>query len=367
MRRILVTSLIALGIGAVALSVWINVTAGHASGVTDEASHQLAALFGLVDLAKVGFLTAATVLLALKARTFSAGLALAGGIMLALSFANVSGRIAQLRATSAAAIETSAELAGDSRAELSRSRERLAALGTIEPPAAIEARLSALRTDKRWQKTAGCTDATLSDSRSWCADYRKTQAELARSEEAQRLEARITELRTAVAATGSAAGAQEGDWLAGLVARLSGLGDVLVRDVFALVAAAAIELTASLSFPAAVRLSQLSALAMGRDAIAVTPDATGTSYSTAEPSPELPIGSVLRFAVECLDHEPGGNVIIARLHEPYRRWCEARSERALSELEFAKEFRQHAKQAGFAIQRRDGSISIANVTLRAAA
>lgn len=367
MRRILVVSLIALGIGAIGLSVWINWSAGHASGVTDEASHQLAALFGLVDLAKVGFLTAATILIASKARAFAVSLAIAGTLMLTLSFANVSGRIGQLRATSAAAVETSAELAGDSRAELSRSRERLAALGTIEPPAAIEARLSALRTDKRWNKTAECTDATLTDSRSWCADYRKAQAELARGEEAQRLEARIAELRTTVAATGSAAGSREGDWLAGLVARLSGIGDVLVRDVFALVAAAAIELTASLAFPAAVHLSQLSPSQARREANHVVSDATGTSYPAAEPTSEPSIGSVLRFAVQCLDHEPGGSVIVARLYEPYRIWCEARSEQALSELEFAKEFRHHAKEAGFAIQKRGGSVSIANVTLRAVA
>ena len=232
MRVLLALVLTALGLAALALSAWINASAGLAAGNSAEAGRQLAALFVLIDLGKVGLLTAATVLFAERARMMAFGLALAGVVLLALSFANVAGRIAQLRASEAGAIATGAALAGDAQDELARLKEKLAALGPVAPEAAIRAELEALETDRRWQATAACTDATVTESRRFCADYRGREADLARSLDVQQLEARIDALRSRVAETGRMAGIVEGDWIAGFVARLSGLGDALVRDLY---------------------------------------------------------------------------------------------------------------------------------------
>ena len=111
MRLALTILLIPMGVSALALSGWINASAGLAGGTTVDAGLQLAALFVLIDLSKVGLLTAATVLLAERARWFAVGLAAAGAILVVLSFANVSGRIAHLRASEASVVTTQAALA----------------------------------------------------------------------------------------------------------------------------------------------------------------------------------------------------------------------------------------------------------------
>ena len=122
MRLALTILLIVMGVSALALSGWINASAGLAAGTTADAGLQLAALFVLIDLSKAGLLTAATVLLAERARWFAVGLAAAGVVLAVLSFANVSGRIAHLRASEASVVTTQAALAIDAREEFVSSQ-----------------------------------------------------------------------------------------------------------------------------------------------------------------------------------------------------------------------------------------------------
>lgn len=171
MRLALTILLIVMGVSALALSGWINASAGLAAGTTADAGLQLAALFVLIDLSKAGLFTAATLLLAERARWFAVGLAAAGVVLAVLSFANVSGRIAHLRASEASVVTTQAALAIDAREEFVRLKSRLTELGSVTPEAALLAQIEILRTDRRWQSTAACRDATLAESRRFCAEY----------------------------------------------------------------------------------------------------------------------------------------------------------------------------------------------------
>lgn len=67
-------------------------------------------------------------------------------------------------------------------------------MGTVEPPAAIEARIAALRHDRRWETSQGCTHATASASRRFCGDYKALFSQLAGAQRAQQLGTRIDRL-----------------------------------------------------------------------------------------------------------------------------------------------------------------------------
>ncbi len=376
MRSLLAILLCGLGLGAMALSAWINGTAGHVSGVNAESGQQLAALFVLIDLGKVGFLTAATLLLAQRARVMALVLGVAGLVLLALSFTNVAGRVAQMRASTAGAIETGAQLASDARAELDRLKDGLMSLGIVEPAAALSARLQALRIDRRWQATSACIDATRSESREWCAAYRSLEADLARSLEAGRLEGRIAELRSVVAETGAASRGIEGDWTAALVARFSGLGNTVVRDVFALMAALGIELVASLAFPAAVRLLVPTAASQKPEGALVTSAAPPSEPATAAPMPApvpgsepavnlRPVGDLAQFAAACLANQNGSTIAISQLYRPYTDWCAGNDLEPVPELAFRRVFAQLCGAVGYRTSRRGNSVRVIGVGLAA--
>ena len=219
------------------------------------------------------------------------------------------------------------------------------------------AQIEILKTDRRWQSTAACTDATLAESRRFCAEYQQRQAELARSREAQRLERAIEDLRGAVSETGARAGVIEGDWITGFVTRLSGLGDTLVRDAYALLAALGIELVAALSFPAAARLS----LGMPRKASERAQDrqeqapATRRGCGHRQRTPEAvsgskrPIGDLALFAEACLDSSPGTSINLRDVYNAYVAWCDKTNHKSLPDMVFPTRLHQLCDAVGYEV------------------
>jgi hypothetical protein len=371
MRLALTILLITMGVSALALSGWINASAGMAAGATADAGLQLAALFVLIDLSKVGLLTAATLLLAERARSFAMGLAAAGVVLAVLSFANVSGRVAHLRASEASLVTTQAALAIDAREELARLTSRLTKLDSVAPEASLLAQIEILKTDRRWQSTAACTDATLTESRRFCAEYQARQAELAQSREAQRLERALELLRGTVSERGARAGVVEGDWITGFVTRLSGLGDTLVRDVYALLAALGIELVAALSFPAAVRLAlglPGRATEKAQDGQEHTPAANGAAAPQATPEAvsgsRRPIGDLALFAEACLDSSPGAWIKLRDVYTAYVAWCDKTHHQPLPDIAFRRVFIQLCDAVGYRVASRGGGARLGNVGFR---
>ena len=371
MRPALTILLITMGVSALALSGWINASAGMAGVTTADAGLQLAALFVLIDLSKVGLLTAATLLLAERARWFAVGLAAAGVVLVVLSFANVSGRVAHLRASEASVVTTQATLATDAREEFARLKSRLTKLDSVAPQASLLAQIEILKTDRRWQSTAACTDATLTESRLYCADYQARQAELAQSREVQRLESALEFLRGTVSETGARAGVVEGDWITGFVTRLSGLGDTFVRDVYALLAALGIELVAALSFPAAARLSlgmprKASEKAQDRQEQAPTPKVPAAARATPEAvsGSKRPIGDLALFADACLDNSPGTSIMLRDVYTAYVAWCDKTNHQPLPDIAFRRVFIQLCDAVGYRVASRGASVRLGDVGFR---
>lgn len=99
---------------------------------------------------------------------------------------------------------------------------RIAKLASARPEAVIVQALRATEQDRRFASSRSCTEATASDSRSFCETYFTTKAELAAASEGARLAKRLTELREEVARLQDAGAGQETDAQATLLARLSG-------------------------------------------------------------------------------------------------------------------------------------------------
>jgi hypothetical protein len=78
--------------------------------------------------------------------------------------------------------------------ERARLKLQIAELGTTVPPAVFEREMEALRQDRRWQSTKGCTDATVSASRTFCAQHARLFSKIAAATKSTRLQAKIDKL-----------------------------------------------------------------------------------------------------------------------------------------------------------------------------
>src|SRR5262245_30293356 len=67
----------------------------------------------------------------------------------------------------------------DRRTELESLREKRRALPAHRPVGTIESEMTAARVDRRWSSSSSSTDATMTASRTFCADYARLQGELA--------------------------------------------------------------------------------------------------------------------------------------------------------------------------------------------
>ncbi|MEE9589912.1 MAG: hypothetical protein V3V97_18040, partial [Hyphomicrobiaceae bacterium] len=87
------------------------------------------------------------------------------------------------------------------KAEQRDLERRLSALkgqpGFDRSTQAIEARLAAMRVERRWKSTGGCEprQTTAQKSISYCKRYHETEGEARLAGEAQRLRARLTDVR----------------------------------------------------------------------------------------------------------------------------------------------------------------------------
>lgn len=70
--------------------------------------------------------------------------------------------------------------------------------------AAVDADLAGLRQSSLWSRTAGCTDATVTESRSFCQRYTALQAELGTARRAEDLDGKADALRKQLAGMGGA-------------------------------------------------------------------------------------------------------------------------------------------------------------------
>ena len=91
--------------------------------------------------------------------------------------------------------QASSERRTASKSDLARLRKEREAIGVLRPPEAIKAELASYREHNRWISTSGCTNATVPDSISYCAQYHTMQAQYASSVRLSEINKRIAELQ----------------------------------------------------------------------------------------------------------------------------------------------------------------------------
>lgn len=117
----------------------------------------------------------------------------------------------------------------DVRKELDDLEKRLGELGSQRPGDAVDAALQAMRTDRRFESSKGCAEATLPASRELCREYFAAVGELAAAREVERLQQRREALKSTVAALLKAGAERDADPQATVLSRL--MPFVKVQDV----------------------------------------------------------------------------------------------------------------------------------------
>jgi len=126
-------------------------------------------------------------------------------------------------------------------ADLATAEARLAALLAHRLPGVIDADIAALKKERIWDATLGCTDATLAASREFCKRIDHLSGERAVAAEAAVLAAAIERLKTEVRRGREAGAASETDPQAHAITQLTGLDAASVRSGLTWMLALAVE------------------------------------------------------------------------------------------------------------------------------
>ena len=183
------------------------------------------------------------------------------------------------------------------------------------------------RQNRRWASTKGCTDATETLSRDYCAAFFKLRAELAAAQEAERLAGEIKALEAELSRLRADGAGQDSDPQVSLLSRMTGEDKDAVRLALIIAVALLVEIGASLGL--------FLASGHGR-AGTVTPKREKEPAST---------GSVEDFALEAL--VPSSGVLTPEaVAAAYEAWCRARGYRPMPPAAFEAAFQDLARQAG---------------------
>jgi hypothetical protein len=100
----------------------------------------------------------------------------------------------EAQATMAGHTDTAKAKLEDLRAENAELKAERLRMGTVQTPDVIKRQMEAMEFDRRWTTSAGCTKATASASRSFCAEHRALFSKLAAANHATELRQRIDTL-----------------------------------------------------------------------------------------------------------------------------------------------------------------------------
>lgn len=114
-----------------------------------------------------------------------------------------------------AASTSRSEIAGTRSADNNRSallngqlkslESSRSALNSTQTIGMVDSSIAAMRTDARWTRSRECSDATLPDSRTFCADYARLQGQRDAAVRAERLDADIAAIKAQLLASSSTA------------------------------------------------------------------------------------------------------------------------------------------------------------------
>jgi hypothetical protein len=279
----------------------------------------------------------------------------------------------------------------DLRADTKRAQEQLAWVPQHRPAETVQAEINAVKDQRPWALTKGCTEVTGRSSREYCQRYHKLTAELASGQQAQKLEARIADLGAKIAKTNGGTVMGEADPQASVLAKLTGLDVEHVQTALTLFVALLIEIGSGFGMYVAFAYWRLhdrtAAKVAEKESVteALLPAAAapaqaaqaGPELAAAEPPPLrglgandnrsapkqlLPDSDVQRFYRERIVAADGASVTVQDLYEDYCEWCEEEGKEAFAMPTFCKEF----KTFGVRKEKIGGRIRYIGVALRSA-
>jgi hypothetical protein len=274
----------------------------------------------------------------------------------------------------------------DHRADLKRAQDQLSWIPQHRPAQTVQADIDALKNDRTWSRTNGCSSATITSSRGFCQKYHALSAELASAEQSIALEARIADLQGKLEGSQGTTVMSEADPQAVVLAKLAAvlMPSVKVEDVqTALTVFIALLLEVGTGFgkyiafsqwrlydrhaPAAPRMATVSTAAAAvaaPKAVAIAKPRSGANDNKSAPAQRLiaPETDVERYYKERTETQDGSSLTATSLYEDYCAWCEEQQKEPLALPTFGREF----GELGVEKQRIAGRVRYLRIALKSA-
>jgi hypothetical protein len=361
MRHVLGIAGVAAAAVLLVVSAAMNWRFGYTLGKSDFESQLYGAASAAADCFKA--LLPFFIFAALRNRSYSQ--ALGGALLFAVCFSysltSSLGFAALNRADTTGSRALKAETHQDLRAELDRTLEALKALPGHRPAATVKAEIDAFRQNSRWTASGECSNATSVRSMSYCEGYYKLTAENAIAEQAEKYEAKITQLRARLGQIDPQSALKAADPQSQVIAGLTGRSTEEIQTSLTVLIALLVELGASLGFYTAFSywrifdVKGLPAPAPSRAIVAAPAFAPAFRLpAVSAPDPDLqpaePKTDVELYFDERVGKEAGSSVTALALYDDYCQWCEIKEKQPLGLPIFTRRFSdlgvQKAKVAG---------------------
>lgn len=305
----------------------------------------------------------------------AAAAAVLGVVVTAYSLTSSLGHAALNRFDTAGNRAVEAQVYQDHRADLKRAQDQLSWIPQHRPAAAVQGELDAMKSDRAWTSTKGCTDATLAKSRAFCQTFHGLTAEMESGKQAETLESRIREIQGKLAATDGDTVMSEADPQAAVLSKVTGLEMEQVQMAMTLFIALLLEVGSmfgmyvafsqwrlydreALSAPVTATIetsTAAAAVAAPEEAVAIRKPRSGANDNRTLPAqPQkllVPETDVQRFYKESVDSQDGHTVSATSLYEAYCVWCEERQKEPLALPTFGREIAEFGIQK---VKKKDG-------------
>ncbi|MGO9547147.1 MAG: hypothetical protein ACLPPF_20430 [Rhodomicrobium sp.] len=344
------------------VSAAMNWRFGYTLGKSDFESQLYGAASAAADCFKA--LLPFFIFAALRNRSYSQ--ALGGALLFAVCFSysltSSLGFAALNRADTTGSRVLKAETHQDLRVELERSREALKVLPAHRPVGTVSGEIAAFKQNASWMRSGECNNATSSRSMTYCEGFYKLRAEMAVAEQADKLDAKVTQLRARLGELDPESVVRASDPQSQVLAGLSGRSTEEIQTGLTVLIALLVELGASLGFYTAFsywRIFDVKGLPVPVQARAAVPAPAPfvpairlTAIPDNDPAlqPAEPKTDVELYFDERVGKEAGSSVTALALYDDYCQWCEAKEKQPLGLPIFTRRFSdlgvQKAKVAG---------------------
>ncbi|MFM1816378.1 MAG: hypothetical protein RLZ98_3073 [Pseudomonadota bacterium] len=251
-----------------------------------------------------------------------------------------------------------AQVYKDLRQDLERAKSQLAWVPQHRPIATVQAELDGLKTQRRWEMTKSCTDATTSKSRDYCQQVHALGSELASAQKAAKLEARIASVQAKLANVDAGSVNAPADPQAKVLADLSGMSIEHMQIALVVFIALLLEIGSGLGMyiafsqwrlydrhapaaPAMATLAPQVVPALPVQAPATKPRVSANDNKTVTPAATklvAPENDVERFYKERIETQDGSSLTATELYEDYCEWCEVQGKEPLALPSFGRGF-----------------------------